>query len=163
MTEKRSSAGEINEVVVKRELDAPRAVVFRAWTDPQQIAEWWGPRQFTNIVRKWEATAGGAIDLDMIGPDGTAYPMSGTFTSVTEPERLVFTSAVPGPDGKPVFEVLTTITLAERGKKTTLTVHATITRRTDAAAQFIAGMEAGWTQSLERLDALLSRTRGGSR
>jgi uncharacterized protein YndB with AHSA1/START domain len=162
VTEKRSSSGEINEVTVTRVLGAPRALVFKAWTDPVQVGEWWGPHHFTNKVRKWEARAGGSIDLDMIGPDGTAYPMTGTFTEVTEPSRLTFTSAVPGPDGKPIFEVLTVITLVETGPRTTLTMHATITGRTDAAAQYIAGMEAGWTQTLERLDALVTRIAGAA-
>jgi uncharacterized protein YndB with AHSA1/START domain len=162
VTEKRSSSGDIEEVIVTRVLNAPRAMVFRAWTDPAQVAEWWGPHRFTNRIRKWEARPEGSIDLDMIGPDGTPYPMYGVFKSITEPDSLVFTSAVPGPDG-PVFEVLTTITFAESGGRTTLTMHARITGRTAAAAQFLQGMEAGWTQSLEKLDSYFSRSGGGSR
>jgi uncharacterized protein YndB with AHSA1/START domain len=157
VTEKRSSTGEINEVTVTKELNAPRALVYRAWIEEDQVAQWWGPSGFTNRIRKWEPRAGGTIDLDMIAPDGTEHPMSGTFGSLVEPESLVFTCAVPGPDGKPVFQVRTTITLAENGGKTTLTMTARIIFRTDAAAPFIAGMEAGWTQSLERLGALVSR------
>lgn len=160
MPEKRDSSGDISEVTVQRVLNAPRAIVFKAWTDPKHVEQWWGPRQFTNKVRKWEARPGGKIDLDMIGPDGTAYPMYGAFTEVMEPSRLTFTSGVPGPDGKPVFEVLTVITLAETGARTTLTMHAKITGRTDAAEQYLKGMEAGWTQSLERLDALVTRVGG---
>jgi uncharacterized protein YndB with AHSA1/START domain len=162
VTEKRNSSGDIEEVVVTRVLNAPRAMVFKAWTDPAQVSEWWGPQRFTNRIRKWEPRPGGVIDLDMIGPDGTAYPMSGTIKTISEPDSIVFTSAVPGPDG-PVFEVLTKITLVESGGKTTLTMHARITSRTDAAAQFLAGMEAGWTQTLERLDALLSRLGGNAK
>lgn len=163
MPEKRDSAGEISEVTVQRVLSAPRAIVFKAWTDPKHVEQWWGPHHFTNRVRKWEARPGGKIDLDMIGPDGTAYPMNGAFTEITEPSRIVFTSAVPGPDGKPVFEVLTVISLAETGARTTLTMHATITGRTDQAAQYIKGMEAGWNQSLERLDALVERVGGDNK
>jgi uncharacterized protein YndB with AHSA1/START domain len=161
--EKRDSAGDISGVTVQRVLNAPIAVVFKAWTDPKHVEQWWGPHQFTNKIRKWEARAGGPIDIDMIGPDGTAYPMNGTFTEVSEPSRLVFKSAVPGPDGKPIFEVLTVITLTESGSRTTLTMQATVTSRTDAAAQFLKGMEAGWTQSLERLDALVTRIGGDNK
>ena len=160
MTEKRGSTGDIEEVIVTRVLNAPRAMVFKAWTDQTQVVEWWGPHHFTNRIRKWEARPGGTIDLDMIGPDGTPYPMGGKFTKIDEPKSIEFTSFVPGPDGKPVFEVLTEITLAENGGKTTLTMHARITGRTDAAAQFLKGMEAGWTQSLERLDAFVTRAGG---
>jgi uncharacterized protein YndB with AHSA1/START domain len=141
-----------------RVIDAPRAMVFKAWTDPKQVAEWWGPHHFTNKVRTWDARAGGEMDLDMIAPDGTAHRMTGQFTELRSPEKLAFTSAVPGPDGKPIFEILTTITLEETGTKTRLTMNARIIARTDAAAPFLAGMEAGWTQTLERLDTFVSRT-----
>ena len=161
MTEKGNSGG-YREVTVTRVLGAPRGMVFKAWTDPSQVAEWWGPHQFTNKVRKWEARAGGAIYVDMIGPDGSVYPMSGTFNEVREPDRIVFISSALDQEGKPIFEVLTTITLSDSGGKTTLTMHARVTKEGPNAEQYLQGMEAGWTQSLERLDSLLAR-RGGSR
>lgn len=156
MTEKRSSGGnaaEVNGVSMERVIDAPRATVFKVWTEPKHVEQWWGPHHFTNRVRKWDARPGGAIDIDMISPDGTVFPMTGTFQEVSEPERLVFKSAVPGPDGKPLFEVVDVITFSEKGGRTIVKVDVTVTSRTDAAAQFLAGMEAGWTQTLDRLDA----------
>src|SRR5436190_8252782 len=63
------------ELVLTRVFDAPREVVFRAWTDPERLAQWWGPRGFTNPRCEWDARPGGAIRVDMKGPDGTVYPM----------------------------------------------------------------------------------------
>jgi uncharacterized protein YndB with AHSA1/START domain len=156
----KGNSGSVNEVTVTRLLNAPRAMVFKAWTDPNQVAEWWGPQQFTNRIRKWDAQAGGGIDLDMIGPDGSVYPMSGKFQEVVPSDRLVFTSSALDPAGKPIFEVLTTITLAEVAGRTTLTMHAEVISQGPDAQQYLAGMEAGWTQSLERLESLLARAGG---
>ena len=157
MTEKRDSSGNVGEVTVTRVFNAPRGMVFKAWTDPNQVAEWWGPHRFTNRVRQWDAKDGGAIDIDMIGPDGSVYPMAGTFKEVESPSRLVFFSGALDAAGKPIFEVQTTITLVESGGRTVLTVHARVVKQGPDAEQYLKGMEAGWNQSLERLDALLVR------
>jgi uncharacterized protein YndB with AHSA1/START domain len=72
-----------------------------------------------------------------------------------EPERIVFTAVAIDRQGETHIEALTTVTFAETGGKTTLTVHARGVALTETGAQMIKGMEAGWTQSLERLNALL--------
>ena len=87
----------------------------------------------------------------MRAPDGTVYPMTGTYQEVAPPGRLVFTSAALDPKGRPLFEVQTTVTLAGQGGETTLTVKARVVEATPEAAPYLAGMEAGWTQTLERL------------
>jgi len=89
----------------------------------------------------------------MRGPDGTVYPMTGVYQEIVEPERLVFTSAALDEKGHPMFEVLTTVTFAEQGGKTKQTMRARVIKITPQAAPYIAGMEQGWTQSLERLTA----------
>lgn len=140
------------EVVVTRTFDAPRALVFRAWTDPAHLARWWGPKGFTNPVCEWEARPGGRIRIHMTGPDGAVYPMSGTFHEVVEQEKLVYTSgALEDSTGRPAFEVRTTVTFAEDGGRTTVTVHNVVTHATGAATGAIAGMRAGWGQSLDKL------------
>ena len=98
---------------------------------------------------------GGAIRLHMRGPDGAVYPMTGVYQEIVEPERLVFTSAALDEEGSPLFEVLNTVTFAKQGGKTTLTTKARVVKSTAAAAPYLKGMEAGLTQSLERLAAFV--------
>jgi uncharacterized protein YndB with AHSA1/START domain len=150
------------ELVITRVFDAPRKLVFEAWTDPKHVAVWWGPHGFTNPVCEWDARPGGKILIHMrpnaeiaaaMGQaGGFVLPMTGLFHEVVEPERLVFTTQAL--DGQ--LEVLNTVTLEEQGCKTKLTLHVRVTKATPAAAGALAGMEPGWTQSLERLESLLS-------
>ena len=145
-----------HELVITRVFDRPRAVVFRAWTNPEQVTQWWGPHGFTNPVCQLDVRPGGAIRIHMRGPDGTVYPMTGRYLEVVEAERLVFMSAALDGDGNPLFEVLNTVTFSERDGQTTMTYRAAIVTSTAAAPPFLAGMEIGWTQSLERLGAHLA-------
>ncbi len=146
------------ELVLTRVFDAPRDLVFNAWTDPRHIVRWWGPHGFTNPVCEVDACPGGAIRIHMRGPDGTVYPMRGEFREIVPPERLVLTTAVDEPDGSPRFEVLHTVTFAEQDGKTVLTLTARVIKETAAAAPQLGGMQAGWAQSLERLSAYLTKS-----
>jgi len=139
------------ELALTRVFDAPRELVFKVWTDPKHVAQWWGPRGFTNPVCELDLRPGGAILIHMRSPDGIVYPMRGVFQEVVPPERLVFTSAALDSDGNPMFEVLTTVTFAEEGGKTKQILRARVIKKTAQAAPYLAGMEQGWTQSLERL------------
>ena len=147
---------EEHELVVTRVFDAPRELVFKAWTDPKIVAQWWGPHRFTNPVCELDPRPGGAIRIHMHGPDGTVYPMTGVYQEVVEPERIVFTSAALDASGNAMFEVLTTVTFAEEGGKTKQILRTRVIKSTAEAAPYLAGMEAGWTQSLERLTAYLA-------
>ncbi|HYP39949.1 MAG TPA: SRPBCC domain-containing protein [Chloroflexia bacterium] len=139
-------------LTLERIIDAPRELVFRAWTDPKQVAQWWGPRHFTNPVCELDVRPGGAILIHMTGPDGTVYPMTGTFDEIVDSERLVMTtSAFEDEEGNPQLEDITTVTFAEHEGKTKLTVHAVVTKAAPAAEGALAGMEEGWNQSLDRL------------
>jgi uncharacterized protein YndB with AHSA1/START domain len=146
------------ELVLTRVFDAPRDVVFNAWTDPRHVVRWWGPHGFTNPVCEVDARPGGAIRIHMRGPDGTVYPMRGEFREIVPPERLVLTTAVDEPDGSPRFEVLHTVTFTEQDGKTVLTLTTRIIKETAAAAPQLGEMHAGWTQSLERLSAYLTKS-----
>jgi uncharacterized protein YndB with AHSA1/START domain len=146
------------ELVITRVFDAPRELLFKAWTDPKLVAIWWGPHRFTNPVCELDARPGGAIRIHMRGPDGTVYPMTGVYKEIVEPERIVFTSAALDEAGHPMFELLTTVTFAEQGGKTKQILRACVIMRTAKAAPYLAGMEAGWTQSLERLAESLAKT-----
>lgn len=140
-----------------RVFEAPRELVFKAWTDPKHLAQWWGPHGFTNPVCEVDARPGGAIRIDMRGPDGTVYPLRGTYQEIVRPERLSFISSGLDEEGNPLFEALTTVTFAEDGGKTTLRVHVRVIKATAKAASHLAGMEEGWTQNLERLADYLAR------
>ena len=146
-------------LVIVRDFDAPRALVFKAWTDAKHLAQWWGPHGFTNPMCTVDVRPGGAIRIDMRAPDGTVFPMKGVFREIVEPERLVFTStAFEDEKGNPQLEALNTVTFAEHGGKTRLTLHAVVIRATPEVAAALAGMETGWTQSLERLAELLANS-----
>src|ERR1051326_3829034 len=84
----------MRELVITRVFDAPREIVFEAWTDPAQLARWWGPHHFTNENVEIEPHAGGTFNIDMRAPDGTIYPNRGTVQEVVAPERFVFTSGM---------------------------------------------------------------------
>jgi uncharacterized protein YndB with AHSA1/START domain len=143
-------------VIITRVFDAPRALVWAAWTDPKQMAQWWGPKGFTNPVCEMDVRVGGKIRIDMRAPDGIIYPMTGTFRDVYVPARLVFMAEARDHAGKALLESLTTVTFAEEGGKTKLTVHAHAVGLAPIAPQMLAGMEAGWTQSIEKLEDLLA-------
>src|SRR5208283_3243052 len=78
------------ELTLTRVFDAPRDLVWSAWTDPSHMARWWGPNGFTNPRCEMAVRVGGVIRIDMRGPNGIVYPMTGTFREVVAPERLVF-------------------------------------------------------------------------
>lgn len=148
------------ELIITRVFDAPRDLVFKAWTDPRHVAQWWGPKGFTNPVCELDVRPGGAIRIDMRGPDGVVYPMKGVFHQIVEPERLVLTtSAFEDEAGNPRLEVLNTVTFAEHEGKTKLTLHAVVVKSTPEVAAALDGMEEGWSQSLDRLGDYVA-TRG---
>ena len=139
-------------LVLERIIDAPRELVFDAWTDPKQMAKWWGPKYFTNPVCELDARPGGAILIHMRGPDGAVYPMSGQFVEIVPPERLVMTSrAFESEEGIFLLEELTTVMFAEHEGKTKLTMQAVITKAAPEAAGALAGIEEGWNQTLDKL------------
>lgn len=145
------------EVTFTRTFNAPRPMVFRAWTEPEQLAKWWGPFHFTNPVCEVDAHKGGKLFIQMTGPDGTAYPMTAIYNEVREPEYLEFTStAFRDAEGNSVLDVLTSVSFKEVGDKTELTVRATITKLGEMALQAAAGMEEGWKQSLVRFGQFLN-------
>nr|WP_318653387.1 SRPBCC family protein [Paenibacillus rhizovicinus] len=79
----------MNELVAARVIDAKRELVFGAWTNPELLAQWWGPRGFTNTFNEFDPRPGGAWTFVMHGPDGTDYPNSNVFVEIVSPERIV--------------------------------------------------------------------------
>jgi uncharacterized protein YndB with AHSA1/START domain len=143
-------------VAITRVFDAPRAPVWQAWTDPKILGEWFGPRGFTSSVLELNLRVGGALRIVMRGPDGNDYPMKGVFREVVKPGRLVFSNVAVDKDGNHLLEGETTVTLAEKNGKTTLTMKSHMVGLVPIAPQMLAGMEAGWTQSIDKLAALVA-------
>ncbi|HET7190503.1 MAG TPA: SRPBCC domain-containing protein [Pseudolabrys sp.] len=144
-------------VTLKRTFDAPRALVWKAWTDQKMMAQWFGPRGFTAPVCELDVRVGGSLRIVMRGADGNEYPMKGTFREVVAPERLVFTNIATDLDGKHLLEGETTVVFAEVGGKTVLTLDTHAIGCVPIAPQMLGGMEAGWTQSIDKLEELVVR------
>ncbi len=102
------------EFVSTRVIDAPRELVFKAWTDPKHLAKWWGPKGFTNTFHEFDLRPGGVWRFVMHGPDGVDYQNKSVFVEIVKPERIVF-NHVSGPQ----FQVAATF--AEQGRKTRVT------------------------------------------
>jgi len=153
-----SSAAEatVRELVITRLFDAPRSVVFKAFTDSKRVAQWWGPHAFTNPVCELDARPGGALHIEMTGPEGS-FPIEGTFHEVVEPERLVFServvfnTAFHGQPDDHLIEFLNILTFTEEHSKTRLTLHVRVLKSSPEVAKAICGMEQGWSESFERL------------
>ena len=140
------------ELTITRVIDAPLGLVWQAWTDEKQLAQWWGPKGFTNPVCEWKAQSKGRIYIEMKAPDGTIYPMDGQFHEVIQNEKLVFTSAALDDNGARLFDIFNTITFREEDGKTKLTLHFRILNVKADGQKKIAGMEIGWNMSLDKLN-----------
>ena len=144
------------DVFFKRIFDAPRQLVFDAWTKCELLEKWWGPKGFTNPRCEIDVRPGGNIRIDMRGSNGITYPMIGTFKEITPPERIVFASSAIDAEEKPIFNVENVVTFEELDGKTVLSVHASVVEVFDKIAyQHMKGMETGWSQSLDRLEEMV--------
>jgi uncharacterized protein YndB with AHSA1/START domain len=155
------------DFVMTRIIDAPRAHVFKAWTDPKQLAKWWGPREY--LARcEGDVRVGGQMRLVMISPEGKEYGMTVIFKEIDEPRRLVWLQnckdhppdwhdAVnkhrPNAPGN-IGDMLLTITFEELEGKTKMTITMYFEDASDRDALVNLGMTEGWSQSFEKLDEL---------
>jgi uncharacterized protein YndB with AHSA1/START domain len=144
------------EVTITREFAAPRELVFRAWTDASHLAQWWGPKGFTNPICEIDARVGGRLRIHMRGPDGAVYPMKGVIQEIVAPERLVFSNIALDAEGNHLLEGLTTVVFTEENGKTKMTLNTRATAVVEMAAARLRGMEAGWTQSIDKLQAYIA-------
>jgi uncharacterized protein YndB with AHSA1/START domain len=140
------------ELTMRRTFDAPRALVFRAWTEPQHLAQWSCPRGFTMIENRGELRVGGSFFAWMRSPQGEDHRMRGVYREIVAPERLVFTHAWLDARGAPGPETLVTVTLAERNGRTEMTFHQGIFESVASRD----GHEQGWTSCFELLAELLA-------
>ena len=140
-------------IVTRRTFDAPRALVFEAWTKPEYIKRWLGPRAMEMVVCDVDLRVGGSYRFVHRAPDGQQFGFHGTYKEIVRPERLVASYVF---ELFPDAEALETLVLEERDGRTTATtttVHKTIQNRDGHLAN--GAMEAGMSEGYARLDALL--------
>ena len=156
------------DLIITRVFDAPRSLVFNAWTDVRHTAQWWGPKGFTVRAAKMDFRPGGGYHYCMRSPDG--HDMWGKFVyrEIVEPERIVFINSFSDEEGgltrhpmSPTWplEMLSTFTFTERNGKTTLTIRWSPCNATEVENKTFdegrKGMTGGWTGTLDQLEQYL--------
>jgi len=139
------------EIVITREFDAPRELVFRAMTDPAVIPQWWGPARYTTTVETLDARPGGAWRFVQKGADGE-FAFRGIFKEIVRPSRVVMTFEW---EGLPGHISTNTLVLEERAGRTLMTSTSTFESREDRDGMIASGMESGAREGYDRLDAVL--------
>ncbi len=156
------------ELTITREFDAPREVVWKAWTDPDMFMQWWGPRDFTTPISKIDLQVGGEYFNCMRAPDGQDFCGKGVYREIVELERLVMTDAFADKDGNTVsatyyglgegfpMEMQIMVTFEEKNGKTKLIVkHSDISKISETE---LNDMKQGWNESLDKLAELLAKS-----
>jgi uncharacterized protein YndB with AHSA1/START domain len=146
------------EVSLTRRIAASPEAVFHAWTNAGLLAEWCGPKGYTSSACTVDARVGGALRIQLCSPNGAVCPMAGRFVEVDRPHRLVFVTAALDDAGEPVFEVLNTGTFRAVDGGTEISFVAEMTSTAPDAPQHLSGLTQGWSQSLDRLSALVALT-----
>ena len=143
------------ELAITRIFEAPRAMVFRAWTDPEQMGRWAAPHGFTRGEASSDVRVGGAYRACIRSPEGQDHWVHGEYREIVEPERLVMTHGWLDEQGRPGHMTLITVTFEELGpRKTQMNFLQT---GFDSIASR-DGHNGGWTSSFEQLAELLSET-----
>jgi uncharacterized protein YndB with AHSA1/START domain len=145
------------EIIITREFDAPRELVFRAFTDPQLIPQWWGPGYLSTEVDKMDVRAGGEWRWINRDAQGNAFAFHGVYHEVLAPVRIIDTFEFEGlPEtGHVSLETLTLEALP--GGRTRLTAHTVFQSVADRDGMLQSGMEAGVRETYDRLEELLNR------
>jgi len=157
------------EFVVTRVFDAPRELVFKAWTERERLARWWGPKGAAIQIRDLDLRPGGTFHYGMRAPDGHDIWGKWVFREIRAPERLVFIASFTDEKGNPIrnpfapdwpLEVLSTLTFTEQEGRTTLTMHGAplnaSERERTAFEGGYASMRQGWTGTLDQLTDYLA-------
>ena len=148
-----------HELVLTRLIDAPRAHVYRAWTEPALLKRWFAPRPYTTPVAELDVRAGGRIMIVMQGPDGSEIPCPGVYLEVVPNTRLVTTDAFVSawePSAKPFMTLIVTLEDADGGRKTRYTARVLHWSAEDREAHEKMGFHEGWGKCTDQLAALAS-------
>lgn len=152
MSSQGDSSGEAvsdREIVSTLGFEGPRELVFRAWTDPDHLARWWGPKGFTNTLQEFDLRPGGIWRFVMHGPDGKAYKNKSVFIEVVKPERIVYQHV-----SVPQFQA--TAAFAEQGGKTSLAFHMLFETAAECERVKVYAVDAN-EQNFDRLEAELAK------
>jgi uncharacterized protein YndB with AHSA1/START domain len=141
------------EIVMTRTFDAPRELVFKAFTDPELIAKWWGLRGTSTIVETMDVRPGGAWRYISRGPNGEEYAFRGEYREVVAPEKIVQTFEF---EPMPGHIVVDTAIFEERDGKTYFTNTSVFDTKEERDGMLNSGMEGGAAESYDRLDELLA-------
>lgn len=149
------------EIVITRVFDAPRELMFQAWTEAKHIEQWWGPKGFKTYVPELNLCPGGQWRYVMVGPDATLYPVEGIFHEIVPSERLVtsdrFDEGIDrllnahSPKG-----MVSTVLFEDSEGKTELTMHIVHQCPNDRRKHEKMGVVSGWNSSFDCLDEYLS-------
>ena len=141
-----------HEIILTRDFDAPRELVFKAFTDPKLVPAWWGDNSSTTVVDKMEVKQGG-IWRYVSNSNGNEYAFSGVYHQVSAPERLVYTFEF---EGMPGHIVLETITLEEHDGKTRVIDSSVFQSVEDRDGMLQSGMAEGGAESYDRMEQVLA-------
>lgn len=142
------------EIVITRSFNAPRKLVFEAWTKPEHVRRWYGLSFLAMTVCEIDLRVGGKWRYVLRSPDGSEHGFSGEYQAITPPKRLVYSEGYEGlPPG---HDYLVTTTFDEQDGKTTLTSRMLYKSKEDRDGHVASGMEPGMRETLDRLEHLLS-------
>lgn len=139
-------------LVITRNFDAPRRLVFEAWSKPEHLARWWGPKDFTLAHCELDFRESGAYRFCMHSPEGDDHWVWGKYRELIAPERIVFTWDRVDLEGNPRSASVVTITLDEYRGMTTLTLRQELFATREDRDEH----RGGWTECLDRLEAFVN-------
>lgn len=145
------------EILITREFDAPRELVFRAFTDPQLYVQWLGPRDLTMTLERFEPKSGGSWRYIHRDKAGNEYAFHGVNHEVTAPERIIGTFEFEGLPEQGHVTLETARFEALPGGRTRLVVQSVFQSVQDRDGMLQSGMEDGMNDSYDRLDELLEK------
>src|SRR5882757_3746392 len=147
-----------NELVLTRLIDAPREKLFRCWTEPKLMQQWFAPKPYTTPVAEVELRVGGANRIVMKSPEGQEIPCPGTYLEIVPGRKLVFTDAYTGdwvPSAKPFMTVI--LTFEDEGGKTRYTARVRHWTVADREKHEKMGFHYGWGLCTDQLAALAAK------
>lgn len=143
-----------SEFLLSRVFDAPRSLVFEAWSKPEHLVHWWGRKLFTALECEVDFRRGGVWRICMRPPAGKDFWVTGTYLEITVPERIVFVCKLENEVRN--HEAVFTVVLIEQEGKTLLTLHSKLMDLAKARD----GAESGWSEAMDSLDAYLAGCQG---